>query len=82
MASQEAAAVQRAKESLESQAKEAQDRVGGGNDKSSVVSAQVVVPSKLGEKADEVLIVPSVGALLKVSVFFLGVNVVNLLLNS
>ena len=55
MASQEDAAVQRAKESLESQAKEVQDHVGGGHDKSSVVAAQVVVPSKLGEKADEVM---------------------------
>jgi chromosome segregation ATPase len=50
MASQEAAVVQ---EKLESQAKEAQDYVGGGHDKGTVVATQVVVPSKVGEKADE-----------------------------
>lgn len=49
---QEAAIV---KEKLESQAKEAQDYVGGGHDKGTVVATQVVVPSKVGEKADEVI---------------------------
>lgn len=47
------------KESLESQAKEVQDYVGGGHDKSSVITTQVVVPSHVGEKADEVMFVSS-----------------------
>lgn len=46
-------AVNFAKQKLESQAKETQDKM-GGPENSSVVSAQVVVPSDVGKKAEEV----------------------------
>lgn len=46
-------AVNFAKQKLEAQAKETQDKM-GGSDNASVVSAQVVVPSDVGKKAEEV----------------------------
>lgn len=48
-------AVNFAKQKLEAQAKETQDKMGGA-DNASVVSAQVVVPSDVGKKAEEVWI--------------------------
>ena len=56
---QNAEAVNFAKQKLESQAKETQDKM-GGPDNSSVVTAQVVVPSEVGKQAEEVC--ASVGA--------------------
>lgn len=50
---QNADAVNFAKQTLEAQAKEMQDRTGGA-EKSSVVTAQVVVPSDIGKKSEEV----------------------------
>lgn len=50
---QNAEAVNYAKQQLESQAKETQDKM-GGPENSSVVTAQVVVPSDVGKKAQEV----------------------------
>lgn len=44
-----------AQQKLESGAKETQDKAGGAQN-ASVVSAQVVVPSKLGKEAEEVSI--------------------------
>jgi len=46
-------AVNFAKQKLESQAKETQDKM-GGSENSSVVTSQVVVPSDVGKKAEEV----------------------------
>lgn len=50
-------AVNLAKQNLEAQAKETQDKI-GGPENSSVVSAQVVIPSDVGKKAEEVCSVP------------------------
>lgn len=46
-------AVNFAKQKLEAQAKETQDKMGGAEG-SSVVAAQVVVPSDVGKKSEEV----------------------------
>lgn len=50
---QNAEAVNFAKQKLEAQAKETQDKL-GGPENSSVVTTQVVVPSEVGKKAEEV----------------------------
>lgn len=50
---QNADAVNFAKQTLEAQAKEMQDKTGGAEN-SSVVTAQVVVPSDIGKKSEEV----------------------------
>jgi hypothetical protein len=55
-------AVNFAKQKLESQAKETQDKI-GGPEQGSVVTQQVVVPSEVGKKADEVCIFTSLEAL-------------------
>lgn len=53
-----------AKQALESHAKETQDKF-GGPENSSVVTAQIVVPSQVGKKAEEVCNVVSLESLYK-----------------
>lgn len=54
MSSQEADTVQMVSKRLESEAKEIQDKIGGGRGDSAVVTQQVVVPSEVGKKSEEV----------------------------
>jgi hypothetical protein len=54
MSSQEADTVQMVRKRLESEAKEIQDKIGGGRGDSAVVTQQVVVPSEVGKRSEEV----------------------------
>lgn len=54
MSSQEADTVQMVRKRLESEAKEIQEKIGGGRGDSAVVTQQVVVPSEVGKRSEEV----------------------------